>query len=622
MASSDEARVIVKFRSGAVSALSAQPGSGSHRVMRAQTLGQRHGLSMRDGATLADRTQVVHATGLSSTALAERLAADPEVEYAVVDQRRHAHAAPNDPLYAGGASTSPVSGQWYLHAPDSTVRSSINVENAWAITHGSSSVVVAVLDSGVRFDHPDLVGKLLPGYDFVSDVNTANDGDGWDDNPSDPGDWITSTESGTKGGPFHGCEIGDSLWHGTQTAGLVGAMTQNGTGMASVGRNVMVLPVRVLGKCGGYDSDIVVAMRWAAGLNVPGVPANPNPARVINLSLGSAGACNGLYSSVITELSNLGVTIVASAGNDSLAVNAPGNCPGIIAVGGLRHTGTKSGFASLGPEVALSAPAGNCVNTSGACLYPILSTSNTGATTPQAGSAGATYTSSGIDASLGTSFSAPLVSGTVALMLSANPTLSVAEVRSRLLANTRSFVSSGASGVVSSCHAPGTTTQDECYCTTSTCGAGMLDSGLAVQAAAANLPVADIFNSALPVTVGNSIALSGASSSAPSGRTLSSYAWTIISGTDQAQITSATNASNATVKVTGSGAFTVQLSVTDSSGASATTTQTFNLKTTAASSGTASSSSASSSTGGGALDWGWLLGLAAAVLTLARRRQV
>jgi serine protease len=474
----------------------------------------------------------------------------------------------------------------------------------------------------VRFDHPDLVGKLLPGYDFVSDVNTANDGDGWDDNPSDPGDWVTKTESTTKTGVFYGCEWGDSLWHGTQTAGLVGAMTQNGTGMASVGRNVMVLPVRVLGKCGGYDSDIVTAMRWAAGLSVPGVPANLNPARVINLSLGSAGACNGLYSSVINELTNLGVTIVASAGNDKLAVNAPGNCPGILTVGGLRHTGTKSGFASLGPEVALSAPAGNCVNTAGACLYPILSTSNTGATTPQAGSAGATYTSSGIDASLGTSFSAPLVAGTVGLMLSANPTLSVAEVRSRLLSSTRSFVSSGAGSVVSSCHAPGITTQDECYCTTSTCGTGMLDAGLAVQAAAATVPVADIFNSALPVTVGNSITLSGASSSAPSGRTLSSYAWTIISGADQAQITSATNASNATVKVTGSGVFTVQLSVTDSSGASATTTQTFNLKTTVASSGTADSSSTGGDTGGGALDWGWLLGLAAAVLTLARRRPV
>jgi serine protease len=164
------------------------------------------------------------------------------------------------------------------------VQSSIDVEPAWANTTGVSAVVVAVLDTGVRFDHADLSrvgagGNLLPGYDMIHDPEIANDGDGRDADPSDPGDWLTLAEVTQSGGSFEDCAdtAQDSSWHGTQTAGLIAALTGNGVGMASVGRNVRVLPVRVLGKCGGYDSDIIAGMRWAVGLSVAGAPTNPNP---------------------------------------------------------------------------------------------------------------------------------------------------------------------------------------------------------------------------------------------------------------------------------------------------------------------------------------------------------
>ncbi len=177
---------------------------------------------------------------------------------------------------------------------------------------------------------------------------------------------MTLGRSHDTGGPFNSSllpGVEDSSWHGTQTAGLIGALTNNGVGMASVGRTVRILPVRVLGKCGGFDADIIAGMRWAAGLSVPGVPANPNPARVINMSLGGAGVCTQAYVDAVNEINAAGVTIIASAGNSTgHAVSSPANCPGVIAVAGLRHVGTKVGFSDLGPQISISAPGGNCVN--------------------------------------------------------------------------------------------------------------------------------------------------------------------------------------------------------------------------------------------------------------------
>jgi serine protease len=537
-------------------------------------------------------------------------------------------AAPNDPLYTSGLGGSPAVGQWYLKPPAGAVLSSIDAESAWDITQGSSSIVVAVLDTGVDnrpgHVHPDLAGKLLAGYDFVgwsgdNSVSAANDGDLADSDPSDPGDWITAAEDNDTNGEFYHCGsqddagswIGsDSTWHGTPVAGLIGAATHNAVGMAAVAPGVSLLPVRVLGKCGGYDSDIIAGMRWAAGLSVPGVtPTNSHPARVLNLSLGSSGSCSQAYRDALAELTPLGVLVVAAAGNDGLAVGVPGNCGGVVAVAGVRHTGTKVGYSNLGPEVTVSAPAGNCVNETGECLYPILTTSNTGTTSPLA----STYTTGGANVSLGTSFSTPLVSGTAALMLSLQPSLSNAQLIAALKASARPFPTSGAGAGVSTCQAPTSLAQDsECYCTTSTCGAGLLDA----HAALANLVAVVPAFSATPASpqAGATVELDGSASQVGSGRTIASYLWEITSGSDLAAFSGATNGATASLVTSAAGHVVLQLTVTDNQGQSASTSQTLTITAAPVASG-------GSGGGGGAWSPAWALGLLLAAAALPRRRR-
>lgn len=596
----DRARVIVQFKADSSfareAALAATPGR-EPRVQHAARLSQRLGLAMTDGHAVMPRTQVLHARGLRSSELVTRLRADPEVENAWVDERVRATAAPNDPRYAGNQTTiTPAAGQWYLRAPDATIVSAINAEGAWDVTHGSPAVVVAVLDTGVRPDHPDLVGKLLPGYDFVSSdpsgvFATANDGDGRDPDPSDPGDWITQSESNLVGGPLEGCGASPSSWHGTQTAGLVGAATNNSIGIAGSGRDVRVLPVRVLGKCGGFLSDVVAGMLWAAGLSSSPV-ANSNPARVINLSLGSTGPCAGsLYESAISQVVAAGVTVAVSAGNDAgRAVGRPANCPGAIGVGGLRHIGTKVGFSDIGPEISISAPGGNCVNSSGLCLFPLLTTTNAGSTTP----AGNTY-SDGIDASVGTSFSSPLVAGTAALMLSVNTGLTPSQIRAGLMRTARAFPTTGADAGVPVCGPASDTDQLECYCTSSTCGAGMLNAGAAALAAS-NIK-AWATPSATQVPVGLTITISSADSWALSPNTIASRSWDIQSGRDLASVTP--SGETTTLTAIAAGTVVVRLSVSDGVN-SAFTDTTITVGTPAPPSGG----------GGGALPLIWVLALA------------
>lgn len=489
------ARVIVKLKADSPLVLRKQLLTAADGIERADKLATRIGRPMRGGAAISERAQVVFATGLSSRELADRLAQEPDVEYAVPDRRRKPMVAPNDPLYPTGApGTGPAVGQWYLRAPEGPVKSSINAEAAWAISTGNPGIVVAVLDTGIRFEHPDLLalsagGNLLPGYDMIADVDIANDGDGRDADASDPGDWLTADDV-APGTPFSGCGESGSSWHGTQVAGVIAALTDNGQGMASVGRTVRVLPVRVLGRCGGFDSDILAGIRWAAGLPVPGLPANDTPARVINLSLGGEGPCTAAYQQAVDEVTARGTVIVAAGGNSAgHAVQEPANCPSVIGVAGLRHAGTKVGFSDLGPEIAVSAPGGNCVNVgAGAgCLYPILTTSNGGATTP-----GASIYTDSFNVSVGTSFAVPLVSGTAALMLSANASLAPVQVRQVMQATARLFPSTGVlsnGAPAPRCTAPridafgNPIDQLECVCTTSTCGAGIIDAGAAVLAA-------------------------------------------------------------------------------------------------------------------------------------------
>ena len=508
---SAHARVIVKLRYGSAivarHALKSAASATDARALlaaRAQALGARIGTALLAGRAIDERTQVVVSTAVGSASLAARLAQEPDVEYAHTDRRVTRYAVPNDPLYEHGPSIAafaggPPAGQWYLRAPAGGLLASINAPTAWDITTGVPAIAVAVLDTGVRPDHPDLAGRLLPGYDMIRDLDKSNDGDDRDADASDPGDWISVDENGDANGPYFECGVEPSSWHGTMTSSLVGAATNNGAGMAGVAWNVKVLPVRVLGKCGGFSSDVAAGMRWSAGLAVPGVPANPTPARVINLSLGHDGGCSQTYMDTIAAVTSAAkpVVVVAAAGNSSgREVGSPGNCPGVIAVAGLRHTGTKVGFSDLGPQITISAPAGNCVNTSpgSACLYPILAATNTGTKGPAASS----YTDS-FNASLGTSFSSPLVAGTVALMLSVNASLTPAQVKLALQGSARPFPTGAAADpAVPVCHVPGTDDQLECRCTTFTCGAGMLDVAAAVAAVMpAAAGVIEFYNSIL-----------------------------------------------------------------------------------------------------------------------------
>ena len=590
---------------------------------RARALAEAAGTALEAGAAISERSQVLSAPGLDAPTLARRLAAHPQVESAVVDQRRRALALPNDPLFAAGPADGrgPAVGQWYLRAPAGELRSAVNAQAAWDRVTGSASVVVAVVDTGVLAGHLDLAGAVLPGYDFIADVATANDGDGRDPDASDPGDWITSAENTKRGGPFEGCGVSPSSWHGTQVAGLVGAVANNGLGMAGTAYGVRILPVRVLGKCGGWDSDILAGMRWAAGLDVPGVPRNPNPARILNLSLGGSGSCAATgYPAVLRELQAAGVAVVAAAGNSAgHAVELPANCDGVIAVAGLRHAGTKVGYSDLGPQIAIAAPAGNCVNLGAnePCLYPILSTSNSGLQRPDAG--GSIWTDS-YDYSAGTSFAAPIVAGSLALMASARPQLLPEELRRLVQASARPFPTSGAGTdengqAVGLCRPPDGSDQLQCYCRTGLCGAGMLDAAAAVAAADGVLPRITL-DPASP-RVGDTIRLSAAGSLPGVGAALAGQAWALVAdGGAVGALGGNPAAADVTLPALAEGTATVSLSVTDDQGRSAAVQQPIVVR---AADAPPDPGQPADGGGGGAFGAAALLGLAAAVLALRRR---
>jgi serine protease len=359
-------------------------------------------------------------------AISLKLMSLPEVEYAEPDLRLFPALVPNDTYYAN---------QWDLFGPNG-----INAPAAWDVTTGSSSIVVADLDTGIT-NHADLSGRTDPGYDFITNVTTANDGNGRDADPSDPGDW---------------CGTDPSSWHGTHTAGTIGAKSNNGLGVAGINWNSKILPVRVLGKCGGTTSDIVDGLRWAAGLPVSGVPANSNPAKVANLSLGSNSptSCSTTWQNGITDVTAAGMVVVVAAGNNSADASGypPANCNGVITVAATNKSGSLAYYSNFGSTVEISAPGG----AQGFANDPngILSTLNTGTTVPVSD----TYVYY-----QGTSMATPHVTGVVSLMFSLNPSLTPAQVLQILQSTARPF--------------PAGST-----CNTSLCGSGMLDAAAAVNA--------------------------------------------------------------------------------------------------------------------------------------------
>ena len=567
-AASTVERIIVRLRTTTESA-AYEPAPG-----RVTALAARHGLAVAEARHIVAGIHLLRVSaraGEGSAQTLARLRADPEVEYAEIDERRHALATPDDSLF---------NQQWYLQ---NAQPSAVNAVAAWDLTSGSPGVVIADLDTGVRFDHPDLrnanANRLLPGYNMIANVTVSNDGDGRDADASDPGDWVTAADVKTP--QFTGCTVGNSSWHGTRVAGILGAISNNQQGIAGMSWQGWTEPVRALGKCGGYDSDILAAMGWAAGFPVSGVPANPYPARIINMSLGAPGACPQSYQTLIDQLVGTGVLVVVAAGNEGGPVDTPANCIGVAGVAGLRQIGTKVGYSSLGAEIALSAPAGNCVNTGAGqpCLFSIFTTTNTGTTVP----ASNTYTDE-YNFNVGTSFSAPIVAGIAGLMLAVNGNLTPDQLVARLQTSSQPFPVNTA---VPMCHVPAGSSDlqtSECNCTAQTCGAGMANAHAAVLEALR--PIAAVAKSGL-VQPGSTVTLDASGSGAACQASIASYAWSAVPPTT---IQNANSAQASIVVPMAPNSYTVTLTVTDNQGrmdtATVTVTSTSVLTTAPAAAGT------------------------------------
>ena len=469
-------RIIVKLKPGwTVADLPIPQSHVSALSVHAQT-------TLTSVKSIAPLTHVLQLPAEMSNAQAEATAAavatHESVDYAVADYRRYptAIAGPNDPYFQAG-------NQWNLFDPATQV-AGINMLSAWAITQGSPTVTVAVLDSGIT-DHVDLpAGPWTSpnGYDFVGPdpwgtFLTANDGGGWDADPHDPGDWVSAGDAGTYQANNQTCTVQNSDWHGTSVTGVIGAIANNNIGITGIAPGTTLLPVRVLGKCGGYDSDIIAGLNWAAGAQIPAVapnvapPQRAHPADVINLSLGSSGTgCSSAYADAISQAYAKGVrAIVTAAGNhigsqqNSANANTPGNCPGVIDVAAVNQQANLSNFSDSGSVVTLSAPggelaAGNQIQ----CSISVFALFNSGTTGPANDAPAGFY-----GCTVGTSIAAPQVSAVAALMIAANPALTATQVTNILQATARAF--------------PANSTCNQC-----SCGAGLLDAGSAVAAAVQN----------------------------------------------------------------------------------------------------------------------------------------
>jgi serine protease len=485
-------RLVVRFKPDSqpnMSALRADSQAASREAQRQESL--RASLSGRAGHTLSAVRQMadgamVYRTDTAMTlgearAAAARLAQDSRVLDAAPDVRVASHAAalPNDPQAAL---------QWVLPGASSASLGASGFLDAWPLSTGQG-VVVAVVDTG-WLTHPDLTGTVYPGYDFVSDPSMGSDGDGRDSDPADPGNACSSTGS-------------SSSWHGLMVSGLIGATAGNGQGIAGLAPSVALLPVRAMGRCGGWLSDVADAVSWAAG---KGSPANAHPAQVINLSLGSSAgtACFAYLQDAITRAVNAGVVVVASAGNDSsTTLSSPANCTGVIAVGAHTRSGDLAAYSNHSASLSLTAPGGGNCASQGASLCD-----NTPALT--LGNAGTDGPGSPLDYRYfaGTSAAAPHVSAAAALMLALNPKLTPAQVKSTLQAQARAHPSSS-----------------WCAQNSGQCGAGMLNAAAAVQAVALPLITLQGPNSAVAGSTAVSLTASA------SGLGPFTYRWTQLSGT-------------------------------------------------------------------------------------------
>ncbi len=482
----------------------------------AQNIQQSHGISLQHIREMGLKdSHVLRLNKRQSkdqlNELMARLGTDPNILSIEEDALMQPNFIPNDEFY---------SLQWHYHE----AIGGINIQAAWD-THDGTGVVVAVLDTGYT-NHSDLVPNLLPGYDFIEDTFVSADGDGRDNDPSDPGDWRLFGECGS------GVPGANSSWHGTHTSGTVAAVTNNTQGVAGVAFGARVVPVRVLGKCGGFLSDIADGIIWASGGTVSGVPTNNNPARVINMSLGGSGACGSTYQGAIDFARSNGTAVVVSAGNSNAdsANFRPSSCNGVINVAANDRQGNRASYSNFGAIIDVTAPGGE---TNPTPSNGVASTLNSGTQTPS--TENYVYFQ-------GTSMSAPHVTGTVALLFEANPAMTPDEAETILKNTARALPGSCSGG----------------------CGAGIIDARAALDAIGgppANLPPNSSFTFAatdLQVNFTDT-------SSDPDG-SIVSWSWNFGDGNvSSAQNPSHTYAAAAT--------YSVSLTVTDNDGATGSSNQ-------------------------------------------------
>ncbi|GIK54282.1 MAG: hypothetical protein BroJett014_32550 [Planctomycetota bacterium] len=368
--------------------------------------------TLSGGAIVAQRQQPTSLDPLRSSKshlvelanLSAHLSLHPDVAVAEPDFICEHYLTPNDPHFSAYQS-------WHYNA--------MNLPAAWNITTGSASVIVAVIDTGIALGHPDLAGRLIGGYDFISDPQNALDGNGIDSNPDDPGDK-----------PGQG-----SSFHGTHVAGTIGAASNNSVGGAGVDWNCRLMPLRVLGAAGGAQSDIAEAVLYAARLtNVSGT-LPPNRAHVINMSLGGKGSTT-VYQNAITAAFNAGCTIIAAAGNDAQQDNTP-NFPAayteVIAVGAINRNYSRAVYSNTASGTTLCAPGGQQTfpfsNQDG-----VFSTWRDDTATPAVNK---------YQWLQGTSMAAPHVAGVAALMLAVNGALTPTNIRTLLTGTALDLGTSG-----------------------------------------------------------------------------------------------------------------------------------------------------------------------------------
>ena len=424
--------------------------------------------------------------------VARQLAQDPAVEYVEIDELARPLFTPLDPGF--------TLNQWHMKAASSADAGATNLPNAWDATTGSG-VVVAVIDTGYR-PHADLNASLLPGYDFVTFDLANSNGGGLGGNGLDPGDWEAAGQCST------GSPAVNSSWHGTHVAGTIAA-ANNTVGGIGTAFNAKILPVRALGTCGGFGSDIAAAMRWSAGLSVPNVPANANPAKVLNLSLGGPGPCTQVYQDAVDAVRAAGSAVVAATGNDGTRViGRPANCVGVIAVTAHTRLGDNANYADIGVGTTLSGPGGGNGFLVAGAGEKIYSTMNLGTRTPGA---------DGFSMLAGTSMATPHVSGVLALLKSLRPSLTPDQLASVVSNSARPFPAGS-------------------YCASrSDCGAGMLDATRAVASVNAGEPfaTASVGPGAANASrlTGSTVVLTGQASSPLLAQPAFSYRWTQLSGT-------------------------------------------------------------------------------------------